>query len=93
MTDEQLEKVLKDIDLLDCLPILEGYIFYIKKYCFKSSCFCSKSACIFVFCGENRKNDDEFFVLLKIFRICFLDRLLNGLSLWFYHSRLNHKML
>ena len=31
MTDEQLEKVLKDIDLLDCLPILEGYIFYIKK--------------------------------------------------------------
>ena len=31
MTDEQLEKVLKDIDLLDCRPILEGCIFYIKK--------------------------------------------------------------
>ena len=31
MTDEQLEKILKDIGLLDCRPIIEGYIFHIKK--------------------------------------------------------------
>ena len=31
MTDEQLEKVLKDIDLLDCYPIIKNHIFYIKK--------------------------------------------------------------
>ena len=31
MTDEQLEKVLRNIDLLDCYPIIKGYIFYVKK--------------------------------------------------------------
>ena len=31
MTNEQLEKILKDLNLSECEPIIEEYIFYIKK--------------------------------------------------------------
>ena len=31
MTDEQLEKILKSIDLNECEPIINNYIYYLKK--------------------------------------------------------------
>ena len=31
MKDEQLERILKNIDILECKPIIDNYVFYVKK--------------------------------------------------------------